>query len=214
MNYESRDPEIQGCIDAAYQIGMAQHADEIVPFAEAVKRELQPTLVLEIGSHKGGTAALWLSLVKPGGGVYSIDLPGGPWGGIGHAECTTRNAMLSVLADAQGKNFAGHLGDSKSREAFEFANSAASSYGQYYDLIFIDGDHSYAGVQADFHLAMQLVREGGWIVLHDIIEGPIHERDKVEVSRLWDDLKHRDAAPTREFVGKDGAWGGIGLVIA
>ena len=37
------------------------------------------------------------------------------------------------------------------------------------DLLFIDGDHSYEGVAADYRLYRPLVRPGGLIVFHDIV---------------------------------------------
>jgi predicted O-methyltransferase YrrM len=40
------------------------------------------------------------------------------------------------------------------------------------DLLFIDGDHTYAGVAADFELYRPLVRPGGLVALHDIVPGP------------------------------------------
>jgi predicted O-methyltransferase YrrM len=35
------------------------------------------------------------------------------------------------------------------------------------DLVFIDGDHSYAGVKADVDRFSRLVREGGCLAMHD-----------------------------------------------
>lgn len=36
-----------------------------------------------------------------------------------------------------------------------------------FDLIVIDGDHSYQGVKADLHNYLPFLREGGFLVLHD-----------------------------------------------
>ena len=36
-----------------------------------------------------------------------------------------------------------------------------------FDAIYIDGDHSYAGVKRDLGIAWTLVKEGGWICGHD-----------------------------------------------
>src|SRR5206468_600140 len=44
------------------------------------------------------------------------------------------------------------------------------------DFIFIDGSHHYANVRRDFELALPLVKAGGWIALHDVVEtwpGPL-----------------------------------------
>jgi len=44
------------------------------------------------------------------------------------------------------------------------------------DFIFIDGSHEYAQVRRDFELALPLVKAGGWIAFHDVVEtwpGPL-----------------------------------------
>ena len=44
--------------------------------------------------------------------------------------------------------------------------------GREVDVLFIDGDHSEAGVERDFELYADLVRDGGLVVFHDIVDGP------------------------------------------
>lgn len=39
-----------------------------------------------------------------------------------------------------------------------------------YDLVFIDGDHTAAGVEFDLTCAFQLVKPGGFIAVHDVLE--------------------------------------------
>ena len=41
--------------------------------------------------------------------------------------------------------------------------------GRQVDLLFIDGDHSYAGVRQDFETYGALVRGGGVVALHDVL---------------------------------------------
>jgi len=40
------------------------------------------------------------------------------------------------------------------------------------DFLFIDGDHTYEGVEGDFEMYSPLVRRGGIIAFHDIVPGP------------------------------------------
>jgi predicted O-methyltransferase YrrM len=54
-------------------------------------------------------------------------------------------------------------------------------------LLFIDGDHSYEGVRRDWELYSPLVRPGGLIALHDIVEGP--EWAVGEVPRFWREVR-------------------------
>jgi len=53
--------------------------------------------------------------------------------------------------------------------------------GEKIDLLFIDGDHSYAGEMADYQLYSPLVRDGGIIALHDTHSIP-------DVGRVFNDI--------------------------
>src|SRR5262249_52886582 len=59
--------------------------------------------------------------------------------------------------------------------------------GRKVDVIFIDGDHSYAGIRQDFLEYRRLVRQGGIVAFHDIV----HNRfdPDIDVARFWDELK-------------------------
>jgi len=60
-----------------------------------------------------------------------------------------------------------------------------------YDLIFIDGDHSYDGVRRDFELYQDLLSPRGYIVFHDI--DPEHVfRDGAggQVYKFWQDIPY------------------------
>jgi len=60
-----------------------------------------------------------------------------------------------------------------------------------YDLIFIDGDHSYEGVKRDFELYQELLSPRGHIIFHDI--DPDHTfRDGVggQVYKFWQDIPY------------------------
>jgi predicted O-methyltransferase YrrM len=88
--------------------------------------------------------------------------------------------------------------------------------GRTIDLLFIDGDHSYAGVKRDWECYRRWVRPGGWIAFHDIREpeltpdGGYANGFEVAVNQLWAEIK--PVAPTREFVAADHKPGyGIGV---
>ena len=48
------------------------------------------------------------------------------------------------------------------------------------DLLFIDGDHSYAAVKADLRDWVPTIKPGGWLAMHDI--------DQPDVRRAFDEL--------------------------
>lgn len=50
-----------------------------------------------------------------------------------------------------------------------------------YNIIFIDGDHSYEGVRKDFERAAQLLAPGGLIIMHDVMSGA----GQPGVQRMW-----------------------------
>ena len=61
------------------RISMSQKKIEIIKLAKIVK-ELQPEVILEIGTRKGGTLFMW-ARISEAKKIISIDLPGGPFGG-------------------------------------------------------------------------------------------------------------------------------------
>jgi hypothetical protein len=85
------------------------------------------------------------------------------------------------------------------------------------DILFIDGDHSYEGVKADFLAYSSMVRPGGLIAFHDIVsDNEARGRAKSlawsgGVPRFWNELKHLfDAAEYVENPEQDGY--GIGVI--
>jgi predicted O-methyltransferase YrrM len=69
--------------------------------------------------------------------------------------------------------------------------------GKRFDMLFIDGDHSYEGVRRDHEQYESLVRDGGLIAFHDIVpdqrdaEGVLlHENCYAGgVHRYWAEIK-------------------------
>ena len=77
------------------------------------------------------------------------------------------------------------------------------------DFLFIDADHTYEGVPADYDMYSPLVAEKGLIALHDVLPHP--DVPDVQVHRLWHEL--REGAQHLEFVeSPDDPWGGIGVL--
>ena len=60
-----------------------------------------------------------------------------------------------------------HLIKGDSRAAATYEQVAQVLQGQPVDLLFIDGDHEFAGVESDFLMYSGLVRPGGFIVFDD-----------------------------------------------
>jgi cephalosporin hydroxylase len=106
-------------------------------------------------------------------------------------------------------------GDSRDPKTLERVRSLLR--GHPLDLLFIDGDHSYVGVKADFSNFSPLVGTGGLIVFHDIVRdlgnrcGTPTQHYTGGVPTFWEEIKARHR--TSELIedpGQDGY--GIGIV--
>ena len=131
------------------------------------------------------------------GRIVSVDLPGVfPWGESGSDE-----RLKSVIEDLKSLGYDAHLflGDSKSQEIVK----AVSDLGPF-DLVFIDGDHTYEGVREDWKNYAPL---GRTVVLHDIIKPKEGERQELGVWKLWTEIHDEK----QEYLGKDSKMG-LGIV--
>jgi hypothetical protein len=77
-----------------------------------------------------------------------------------------------------------------------------------YDAVFIDGDHTYAGVKLDWEFARSLNPK--IICFHDHTTTDYHTRCGCAVDRLWSEIRAAGYHTTEKVVGC--GWGGIGLV--
>lgn len=185
-----------------FQIVPGQYEEEIVPFLEAMS-VLNPRVIVEIGSASGGNLFLLCHGAAPDARVVSIDLPQGPFGG-GYPEWKA-TFLTSIMGQHQHVDLiraSSHEPETRDRLAGLLAGTPV-------DLLFIDGDHTYSGVKQDYETYAPFVRNGGWVVFHDIVH---HETASgCEVERLWQEV--RDLGSCREFVKDyDQRRGGIGVL--
>jgi len=151
---------------------------------------LRPRVTLEIGTCSGGTLFLFSRISAPDATLISVDLPGGRFGG-GHSRWLDPLLRSFGRADQRIELV---LGDS--HEARTLAQIERKLAGATVDFLFIDGDHTYDGVKADFEMYSPLVRSEGLIALHDIVPG--NEDQVGGVPTFWRELKSR--YKTREIV--------------
>jgi len=179
-----------------------QLRSEISRFLERA-RALEPRVVVEIGTASGGTLYLLTRVAHPEALIVSIDLPSGRFGG-GYG--WWRRPLYRSFARA-GQRV--ELLRADSHDPRTAARLRALLGGRAVDLLFLDGDHAYAGVRHDFETYAPLVRPGGLIALHDVASAP--DSPEAGVADLWQEL--RRSRPTEELVdGPDGGGYGIGLV--
>lgn len=156
-----------------------QNKTELRRFIERAS-ELKPKTVVEIGTARGGTLFLLSCAADPRARIVSIDLPAGQYGG-GYP--SWKGLLYRWISGPQQSL---HLirGNSHSEATFNQAVKALG--GDKVDLLFIDGDHAYAGAKQDFLRYRKLVRPGGLIVFHDILESRIDKN--VDVAPLWQEV--------------------------
>lgn len=180
-----------------------QRSFELMTLASRVRR-LRPRVILEIGTHCGGTLFCWSKLAAPDAVLISVDLPGGPRecdetaGEAGFQRFLSPNQRLVCVRK-----------DSGAPETL--AEVRALLRGRPIDFLFIDGDHRYAAVRADYERYGALVGRGGLIALHDIVSD--RSRPSSEVHRFWTELG--EAARTESILdvdSRDGSGMGIGLI--
>jgi len=193
---------LKKALNTGYAWGMYQHLDEITSFGNLLLKH-RTRRILEIGAHRGGSTAFFAVLCPDL--VVSVDLPSGKWGGIGATGAGLRNTELGNLYP----HCRAVLGDSHSMEVLQAVK--ATMNGVLFDALFIDGDHSYAGVRQDFQTYASLVKPEGLIGFHDILHCKRHTDDGVEVPQFWDELKASTGMAHEEFVSNNG-WGGIGVL--
>ena len=177
-----------------------QVLEEITSLLEDVKK-LNPKRVLEIGTCKGGTLYLWTRVARPDASIVSIDLPGGQFGG-GYSRL--RTPIYRRFARRQQRL---HLVRADSHQIDTLEQVKQLFGGSEIDFLFIDGDHSYAGVKRDWEMYSTLVRKGGIIAFHDVAGN----YGETQAKRCWDEIK--DNYPHREYMVHPERLYGIGVIL-
>lgn len=80
-----------------------------------------------------------------------------------------------------------------------------------YDLIFIDGDHTYDGVKKDFDNYFPMLNKNGVMFFHDIVDSEYHRESNCYVSKMWQEIKN-NFEHIEILDPENGDWGGIGLI--
>jgi predicted O-methyltransferase YrrM len=80
-----------------------------------------------------------------------------------------------------------------------------------WDFAFIDGDHSYEGVKADFYNLLPHLKKGTPVAFHDIAISDFHHQHGCYVGEFWRDLKKEYNATKFEEFQSNPDWAGIGI---
>jgi len=147
-----------------------QYKKEYLSLLENIFIPLNPKIVVELGSHAGGS--FW-----------------------GFCEASSKDAMLISIDRNHGgdsdkikkfhKNAITITGDTQDKNNLMLVKNIIED--KEIDFLFIDADHTYDGVKKDFEVWSPLVRDNGIIALHDIVYHP-HNKE-CNVNKFWIKLK-------------------------
>ena len=186
------------------QIAPAQVSSEITGLLKVLATR-PPRTLLEIGAYKGGTFFLFSRVAAPDALLINLDLPATSWG---QGTPAWRARLYNSFAREQQQI---ELVAEDSHQPATAARIQTLLAGRALDFLFIDGDHSYSGVKADYELYSPFVAPGGLIALHDIV--PASTQLAFGVAQFWQELKKKEKGATSEFVADWGQGGfGIGVV--
>lgn len=209
-----------------YQIRLLQLRDEIKELAQIVYDD-NPQTILEIGTANGGSFYIWCRYLDCVNQIVSLDLPGGKFGGGYNQQKANIFEKFSPSIDLDFIRENSHNQHT--------LNKVGDILDEEIDFLFIDADHTYEGVKADFEMYSQLVSDGGLIAIHDIVhhssnpeyvnklskndvEG-LEDRHLVwgeshpecNVDKFWSELKNEHE--TKEIISHPKqTWGGLGVI--
>ena len=172
-------------------------------FCELLKmfEELSLERALEIGVFVGGSLYQWIKRMKKGM-VVALDAPGRSWG-MPHSD--SQEEWLN-WGKIYGIRVFPVLADSHDPYTVSIVHNFAP-----FDFMFIDGDHSYEGVRADWINYRHMIRKGGIMAFHDILPDPSDQG--IEVWRLWQEIAGTGKYETRELLSYEGQQvKGIGVI--
>ena len=136
-----------------------------------IVKNLNPKVICEIGTDRGGTLYLWSKAIQPDGLIISIDLPR-----------TYRKPLNRFFCSSFFETQRIHFLRENSQSAECQMSVQKILNGRKIDFLFIDADHSYEGVKKDFKLYSDFVRKPGLVAFHDIL-------DECGVDKFWSEVR-------------------------
>jgi cephalosporin hydroxylase len=146
---------VDGCYRGygKYQrVSMQQSRDSMEGLASTVAKN-SPSTVLEIGTAMGGSLFLWSQYLESATDLIAIDI-----------DFSDREDFYRRFRPDLNMHFI--EGDSHNERTITKVNGVLNE--RKLDFLFIDGDHSYNGVKADFETYSRFLADGGIVGFDDI----------------------------------------------
>jgi predicted O-methyltransferase YrrM len=196
--------ELFRIVDRFEEFRPAQVASEFVGLMRLVAG-LRPETSIEVGTATGGTSFLFTRVIPVTARLVTIDI-------ADHRP--RRNAVRKFALPGQAVSALCADSHVAATVALALEKLGASQV----DFLFIDGDHSYEGVSRDFSLFSPVVRTGGLIAFHDIVEDHHSRYGKESLNRtggvpkFWAELRARLPGTQEIIEDRDQDGYGIGVL--
>ena len=152
---------------------------EHVPIAHWLVATLKPNKIIELGSHYGVSFFAFCEAAErfsPDTYLYAVDT----WEGDVHAGKYTENVYRKVLKHQQT-----HHRQRSDLIRTTFAKAAAEFPENTFDIIHIDGLHTYEAVREDYDMWSEKLVKNGSLIFHD---WNVREKE-FGVWKLWEEIK-------------------------
>jgi cephalosporin hydroxylase len=123
---------------------------------QEIAREVEPTLVIETGTHFGGAAEFWFDMMRGKGRVVTIDI---------EQRCSWKGKRKAIMALE---------GSSTSPEIFSAVEIAIRKDDRV--LVNLDSAHHYEHVTAELASYHHFVTPGSYLIVEDGIDDIRHRR--------------------------------------
>ncbi len=148
-------------------IDIFSHRSEHYELMFAISQRDKPKKILEIGTATGDFT-VFLATIFPGAEIETIDLPRSDsrfWNATTDLVTTSRGVVSNSDVEDRDAKLGKYL-NIKFRELNSLALTFQES--KKYDLIWVDGDHTYPVVSVDLANALRLLEVGGTLASDDI----------------------------------------------
>lgn len=176
-----------------------QEKAEFEQFLEFIKKKNIQSY-LEIGCAFGDTFHAVTSIMPKGSRAVAVDNPDNAWGFD-----SSREYLKRAVKDLKYSGYDASIiwGDSTYKGVVDIVSKSSP-----FEVVFIDGDHSYEGVKADFENYGHM---GKFVAFHDIANDMKRNSkgELIEVPIFWNELKQK--YKHWEFI-VEGSNMGIGVV--
>lgn len=175
--------------------GIARLDFDEAAFLFRLVRSFKAPRIIEVGRFRGGSTILMGTAGDDGTRITSIDI------------APKNDALLRSVLEKAG---IAHKIDLVVNDANKVPAPADT-----YDIVFIDGDHTYQGIKKDYEHWKKSVKPGGHILFHDAGEGRELATAREDPKRLMREIAQKDGAlwqrqpdvaSIASFVRTDKAW--------